>query len=58
MYCLRLRKTQYLCGFRLDYYNATPTSREPRHANRVVEVLFYISTLRSKLVMNACIKNR
>ena len=25
MYCLRLRKTQYLCRFPLDYYNATPT---------------------------------
>lgn len=25
MYCLWLRKTQYLCGFTLDYYNATPT---------------------------------
>ena len=25
MYCLWLRKNQYLCGFVLDYNNATPT---------------------------------
>ena len=31
MYCFWLRKTQYLCGFVPDYYNATPTkkSRSP-----------------------------
>ena len=27
MYCLWLRKTQYLCGGVLDYYNATPTKK-------------------------------
>ena len=25
MYCLSTARTQYLCGFTLDYYNATPT---------------------------------
>ena len=27
MYCFWLRKTQYLCEFTLDYYNATPTRK-------------------------------
>ena len=45
MYCFWLRKTQYLCGFPLDYYNATPTKNP---ADLILNVrlagFFYVNT--------------
>ena len=35
-------KTQYLCGFSLDYYNATPTKKKKDYHNLKV-LLFYFS---------------
>ena len=40
MYYFWLRKTQYSCGFSLDYYIATPTN----NLGRITKVVFYCST--------------